>query len=110
MKNKILDCGETLPYSAGVAVTSGQPILIGVTLGVAVAAYASTDEGMYDIEGVFVLDKATSQAHAVGAKVYWDDSAKKITTTSSGNTLCGIVWKAALSADTSGSYKLIPNS
>lgn len=69
-----------------------------------------------DIENVFsieaealAVDKATGQAWAGGAKVYWDNTAKKFTITSTSNTLCGRVITPAASADTRGQIQLNPN-
>jgi predicted RecA/RadA family phage recombinase len=47
--------------------------------------------------------KATGEAWTLGAKLYWDASAGKFTTTSTSNTLCGRAGAAAASADTTGS-------
>lgn len=109
MKNKILDCGDTLPHVVSADITAGTALLIGVQVGVAVNDYANGEEGMFDLEGVFMLPKA-SGAMSKGAKLYWDNTAKNITTTSSGNTACGMAWKDALSGDTEVAIKLIPNS
>ena len=40
--------------------------------------------------GVYELKKLGSQAWAVGARIYWDDSAKNMTTTASTNKLVGV--------------------
>lgn len=52
--------------------------------------------------------KATGQAWAVLAKVYWDDTAKVFTTTSTSNTLGGYVAEAAASGDAEGIIHLDP--
>lgn len=44
--------------------------------------------------------KTTAEAWAVGAAIYWNDTTKKFTTTSSGNTACGFALATALAADT----------
>jgi predicted RecA/RadA family phage recombinase len=36
------------------------------------------------------LTKAASQAWTAGAKVYWDNTAKRVTNVASGNTLIGV--------------------
>ncbi|MEI8602264.1 DUF2190 family protein [Shewanella sp. PP-Sp27a-2] len=38
---------------------------------------------------------------AVGAAVYWDDTANEITSLATGNTLAGKVWAAAANPSTS---------
>lgn len=44
--------------------------------------------------------KATGEAWAVGQLLYWDNTNKRITTTSAGNTLCGQALQPALAPDT----------
>lgn len=90
----------------GGGVVSGTPYLIGSQLVVAqiTADAAASFEGL--TKGVITGPKATGQTWAEGAKLYWDDSAKKFTTTSSGNTLAGCADKAALTGDTTGDVYL----
>ncbi len=44
--------------------------------------------------------KAPAEAWTPLQTVYWDDVNKRFTTTSAGNTACGIALAAALAADT----------
>ena len=44
--------------------------------------------------------KVTAEAWAVSQKIYWDDAAKKFTTTVGANVLCGYALDTALAADT----------
>lgn len=44
--------------------------------------------------------KATGAAWSIGDALYWDATAKKLTKTSTDNTLCGFAVEARLSADT----------
>jgi len=106
MKNKILDKACTIPYAHSAAVVSGQPVLIGDILGVAVKDYEANEQGMYDVEGVFTVDKATGGALVQGAICFWDDTAKKITSTASTNKPVAIAWAAAASGDTSCNVSL----
>lgn len=94
------DVLEAVAPSGGVV--SGTAYLFGVMVGVACVSAAETESFSLAVSGVFELPKATSQAWAVGAKLYWDDTAKKFTTTSSGNTAAGNAAKAAGSSDTTG--------
>lgn len=68
-----------------------------------------------DANNVFVyqatkvrVPKATGQAWTPLTKIYWDDTAKKFTTTSTSNTLAGVVAEDAASADTEGVIHLTP--
>lgn len=61
------------------------------------------------IEGTYSdCDAATSQSWGQGAKVYWDDSAKKFTTTASTNAKAGIAAAAKGSSAALGEVRLIP--
>lgn len=71
-------------------VVSGTAYLIGSLLVVAAQTAAETVKFEGATRGVFDLPKATDDAFTEGAKAYWDDTAKKLTTTSGGNTLVGI--------------------
>lgn len=87
-------------------VVSGTPLLIGTILVVPQTTAAATEVFAGDVNGVFELPKATTTTPAAGGIAYWDDTAKKITTTASGNTAVGWFTVAALSADTTCFVKL----
>lgn len=86
--------------------TAGKGIQIGVMFGVAAVTAVATATASIEIEGVFDLDKTTGQAWTLGAALYWDDTAKKVTTTVSTNIKIGVCALAALSADTIGRVRL----
>lgn len=56
-----------------------------------------------------VVAKATGVTFAIGAKVYFDSGAAKITSTASGNTLCGRALAVGLTGDTSLEIELVGN-
>lgn len=60
---------------------------------------ATSNEHVYQSE-VSDAPKATGEAWTVGQAIYWDNAAKKFTTTSAGNTACGTALAPALAADT----------
>jgi predicted RecA/RadA family phage recombinase len=78
----------TAPYDR----LSGQGALIGTMFGVATYDVLSGVKGEFAIEGVHDLTRTTgsSTAWTEGAAIYWDDSAKAITKTSSANKLIGV--------------------
>jgi len=51
--------------------------------------------------------KATGEAWAINAALYWDNSNSRFTTTSSGNTLAGTAASVQASGDTTGDINLI---
>jgi predicted RecA/RadA family phage recombinase len=77
----------TLPAPADVA--SGDGLLVGAIFGIATHDAATGAEVETQLTGVVEIAKAASQAWTVGAKVYWDNTAKRATTVASGNTAIG---------------------
>ncbi|MTH62105.1 DUF2190 family protein [Paracoccus litorisediminis] len=80
----------TVTNSTGAAVASGAGVLLGKMFGIAAGPIAAGAEGVINLEGVYELPKAASQAWTVGALVYWDNAAKVCTTVVSTNTLIGV--------------------
>jgi predicted RecA/RadA family phage recombinase len=88
-------------------VVSGSAYLIGTLLVVSQTTVAQglPFEGL--CEGVVLLPKAAGQAWTEGALVYWDNTAKNLSTLATGNTRVGCaVYPGAASADTTGTVKL----
>lgn len=104
MKNFVC-CGDTISIVLSATFASGDGILVGTIVGVTKSSGVSGDEVAVALEGVYELPKATG-AIAVGAKVYWDDTNKNITTTSAGNTLAGNAYKAEISGATTVQVRL----
>lgn len=89
MKNYIQE-GDVISGAAPYARNSGEGALLGTIFGVAVNTVANGAIGKWMTEGVFALPKVTGTAWTLGAKLYWDNAAKNVTTTSAGNTLIGV--------------------
>ncbi|MHC1701791.1 MAG: DUF2190 family protein [Humidesulfovibrio sp.] len=115
MLNSICE-GDSLNYlnESGATITSGSPVLIGATFGVACGDIADDAEGVLVIEGVYEIRKATG-AIGQGALIYWDADGNPLggvsqsgclTTTDSGNTLAGRAYAAAAETDTTVLIKL----
>jgi predicted RecA/RadA family phage recombinase len=96
MKNFIQN-GDVVTVPAPYAVTSGQGVLVGALFGV--AAFTAAQGAPVEIkrEGVFEITAVTADTGTAGAKIYWDNTARKLTTTATNNTLVG-----ALAADKAG--------
>lgn len=108
MKNFIQE-GKNLTLTApGGGVVSGTVYLIGSLLVVATVTASEGESFVGLVTGVISYTKPGSQAWTEGAKVYWDNSAKKFTTTSSGNTLAGVAVEAVGSGadETTGKLRL----
>lgn len=91
MKNYIQP-GDQMTVTAPATVASGAGVLVGSLFGVAVHDAASGSAVEIATTGVFDLAKAGSQAWTVGARIYWDDSAKVATTAAAAgaNKLIGV--------------------
>lgn len=105
MKN-FVQPGNTVTVTAPTGgVTSGQGLLVGSLFGIAAFTAAQAADVEAVTEGVFDITKATGEI-TQGAKVYWDNTAKNVTTTSSGNTLIGVATQAAASGDATARVRL----
>ena len=99
--------GLYMDYTTTAAVTAGVPIVVGKVVGIPnVTAAANADGTLVSLacEGVYELPKATG-AITQGAAVYLTKDGK-ITTTDTGNTLAGVAWTAAQSADATVMVKI----
>lgn len=107
MKN-FVQPGNTITLTAPYARSGGQGALVGSVFGVAMSDVASGASGEFAVDGVFDLAKTASQAWAMGALVYWDDTAKSVTNSSNSNAnkLIGVALQAQQSADTVGRVRL----
>jgi len=97
MKNKVQK-GQTVTVIAPYGVTSGQGVQVGALFGVASTDAANGAQVEIERTGVFDLAAVTADTGNPGTKVYWDNTARKITTTAGSNTLVG-----ALTAPKGGS-------
>lgn len=105
MKNYIQP-GNVIAVTAPTGgVASGDGVLVGSLFGIAAGDAAENDNVEVQTTGVFELSKVTG-AISQGAKVYWDDTNKNVTTTATGNTLIGAAVVAAVSGDATARVKL----
>lgn len=104
MKNEVKH-GDRLTLTAPYARSAGEGALVGSIFGVALNDVANAADGVFLIEGVFDIAKATG-AISQGAKLYWDNTNKNLTTTASGNTLVGVATQAQLSGDATARIRL----
>ena len=97
--------GRTLVTIAAAIIASGDLVIVGQVVGVAVTSVAEGEEATLHTEGVFELPKAAG-AIAQSAKAYWSATDQNVTTTATGNTYIGIAWDAAAASDTTVNIKL----
>jgi predicted RecA/RadA family phage recombinase len=90
MKN-FVQPGDVLSLTAPYALaTAGLGFLVGSLFAVSLSAAGNGAPVEGATRGVFDLVKVGSQAWTVGARIYWDDTAKACTTTASTNKLIGV--------------------
>jgi predicted RecA/RadA family phage recombinase len=93
--------GDSLPLSVPYAggVLSGQGVLVGALFGVAAFDGAQNAAVECQTKGVFDLAKEPALAIAAGARLFWDNTNRRLTTAATGNHQVGIAVQAALAAD-----------
>lgn len=105
MKNYV-QTGSNVTLTAPYALSSGDGALVGALFGVAATDAANGADVVLVTEGVFDLAKASAQAWTVGTAIYWDDSDKECTTTSTDNTKIGVALVAAANPSATGRVRL----
>ena len=112
-----LESAKTLSFTntaTNVTYAAGDMIVIGSTVGVVVENVGTSSQAISDTypngpDGVLVYEAekivlpkstGTGESFSEGDRVYYDASAKNITSTSTGNTLCGRALESAGTADT----------
>lgn len=106
MTTKFVQPGEVIDYTAGANIASGQVVVMGARIGVALKAIANGETGPMQVTGVFNIAKLSTDNMAQGALLYWDNTNSRLTTTASGNTLAGFAAAAAAATTTSVNIKI----
>lgn len=75
MAKNYIKPGEHIPFTAAANVSSGQGVVIGALLGVALTSVATGEQGEAAIEGVWELPCASAADITAGAPLTWDTSA-----------------------------------
>lgn len=99
MKNYVQD-GAVIALIAPYAVSSGGGALVGTIFGVAIADVANGISGQFQRKGVVDITALTTDVIAQGAKVYWDNTNKRITGTVGTNVLVGAALVAKANGET----------
>jgi predicted RecA/RadA family phage recombinase len=113
--------GDVLPWTntTGSAVASGQVIVMGHALGVALVAIANGASGAVAVEGVFEVPKVSAAVFAQGEKLVFDISANSgvgafddsAATPATGDITGGAVaWRAGANTETTALVKLTPGN
>ena len=88
--------------------TSGLPLKVGAIIGVPQTTQLAGDLVGLDLTGEFTFPSDTGAAWAVGDIVYWDDTAKVFTKTTTSNTKAGVASAVKGSSAATGTVRLYP--
>lgn len=105
MKNYVQD-GDVITVTAPYALTTGQGALVGSMFGVATNSAANGTAVEIIVEGVVTLTALSTDVAAVGARAYWDNTNRRVTTTVGSNTLIGVFTVAKASGDGTATVRL----
>jgi len=86
--------GNVISVIAPYALASGDGFKVGAFFGVACGSAAAGTSVEMSRRGVFELKALNTDAGVAGARIYWDDSNRRLTTTLSGNILVGCLTEA----------------
>jgi predicted RecA/RadA family phage recombinase len=106
MSNSFVQPGDTVTLTAPYQRNSGEGALVGKLFGVAAQTVANGVAGEFMTKGVHTLTKNSAEAWTVGAAIYWDDTNKRCTTTSTSNTLIGCALAVAANPSSTGKVRL----
>jgi predicted RecA/RadA family phage recombinase len=77
MADNFVQDGNVIDHVAAAAISSGDVVKIGQSLGVALADIANGATGPVAMRGVFTVPKVTAAVIAAGERLVWDVSAGK---------------------------------
>jgi len=105
MKN-FIQPGKVVTVTAPANLVSGQGVLVGAIFGVAATDALQGAPVEIVREGVFSLGAVTADTLVTGEKVYWDNTAKRITKTATNNVLVGAAAAPKSGTETSATVLL----
>lgn len=108
MKNLIQSDADvlTLTNNTGSAISSGDAVVFGNRVGVAVTDIAAAASGAVSFRGVYQFNKVVGETYAQGDNVYWNATLSKITEVTDAGVYVGKVVAAAAAAGTTANVRL----
>jgi predicted RecA/RadA family phage recombinase len=106
MAKNFIGPGRSLNLTAPYQRNSGEGALIGTIFAVSLGIVANAAKGDFAFEGVWDITKTAAQTFAEGALVYWDNTAKSVTSVNTGNTRIGVAAAAAAGGDATARVRL----
>lgn len=101
-----LQPGDMITVAAPYALTGGAGCLVDSLFGVSASVAALGEPAEIKTTGVFGLKADAAAVGAVGAKAYWDNTAKQVTATVGTNKLIGVFTTAKLATVVSADVRL----
>ncbi len=98
--------GVSITVTAAAAASSGDGVKVGNLFGIASGDAGIGEKLVITTQGVFDMPKVSANTFDVGALVYWDDTAKVVTSTAGGNTRVGLAVTAAVNPSASVNVRL----
>lgn len=107
MKNYV-EKGDVLEYtnSTGSDIASGDVVVSGSIVGVAMTDIADTETGSVQVEGVVRLTKKAALAITQGDMLFWDSTPGEITKTAADGVPIGVAFTSQGGSDTTVDVKL----
>jgi predicted RecA/RadA family phage recombinase len=99
--------GKTLTLAAPYDVASGAGALVGAIFGVAFKAVSNGDDGEFLTEGEFTLAKLSTDEWAVGQRLYWDNSNKRLDEDSTVGPFVAVALEVTANPSSTGRCKLV---
>jgi predicted RecA/RadA family phage recombinase len=112
MSKNFIQPGDSIEFTAGANITSGQGVIIGALLGVALGTVSNGAVGVAAIEGVFELPKASGFVVNAGQKLIWDTATSAFVASATTGDLngCAVAVEGAGSTATKVKAKLCPGA
>lgn len=105
--NNFIQAGNVITLPAPYAVSSGNGLLVGAIFGVATGSASSGAEVEAWVgSGVVRLTALGTDTGSVGTKVYWDNTNRRVTVTSTSNTFIGVLTVAKTSGQTTADVRI----
>lgn len=106
MATNFVQPGNNLSIPAPVGVTSGNPVIAGAVVGIALNTALAGETVDVATVGVWRMPKVAADAVALGAVVYWNPTTKLATITATGATKLGVAVTAAAAGDAQVNVRL----
>jgi predicted RecA/RadA family phage recombinase len=99
MARNFIAPGHQVTMTAPYALTSGQGALVGALFGVAQHDALISTPVVLGMDGIYDLTKEPALAITAGARVFWDNTNRRVTTTATSNFCIGVATVAAAGGD-----------